>query len=141
MLTSKLLRSLVGALLALTVLGGLVLLLSPEARADVVFITRIGNVQTTYPRSNAFSVGTTSSSVAKLSVYAYPSDTFTRIFEVASSSSAGTTGDLLKVDRNGCIQMIATSTATPIKLVLEVGSTTGSTGQYFVTKWGYGSCL
>lgn len=113
---------------------------SPAARAGtIVLLTRVGNVQTTYPRNNAFSIGTTSSTVAKLSVYANTGETNARLFEVASSSAAGVTGTFLKVDNVGCIQTTATSTATPVKIVFSaLGATSTFNGTAY---WQYGSCL
>ena len=66
-------------------------------------------------------------------------------FDVASTSTNGgaatTTADLLKVTRNGCIQLLATSTngtATPIKLNLD---TKGATSTHPGTEYfDYGTC-
>lgn len=144
MLTSKLLpRALSGALGAVVALVAIasILSFSQFARADaIVFITRLGQVQTTYPRNNAFSVGTTSPTVAKLSVYANTGETNKRLFEVASSTAAGATVNLFKVDNTGCIQTFATSTATPVKLTFTATTTQGATNNFSVDA-AYGSCL
>ena len=93
--------------------------------APPVFLTRLGAVQTTWPRSNKFSVGTTTPD-AKLSVYANRGETLTKLFQVASST-ATTQSNLLLVNNVGCIQVTATSTQSPVKLML---STLGATSTF-----------
>lgn len=137
------LLSLLAATVALVAIFGAAFAFSPEARADaIVFITRLGNNQATYPRSNAFLVGTTTpNATTKLGTYLNVGETlFRNAFDVASTTGNGTattTGSLLGITRAGCITTIATSTATPVRLNFLAVATTSANG--FVT-WAYGAC-
>lgn len=138
---------------------------SPQARADVVFLTRIGHVMTTYPRTDAMNIGTTTaptqvatstSGVGKLGVNLGPDDSFLRTldgwrkaFAIASTTTVGgtatTTDDILVVRDTGCIQAIATSSSTGrptlIHLIFSTIATTSSFGSANgYTLWGYGAC-
>lgn len=125
--------------------------------ANPVFLTRNVGVISTYPRNSALSVGTTTSptqaattTIGKLNVTLNPGDTFLgaaregfqKAFQVSSTTTAGgtatSTAELFSIYRTGCINSIATSTATPIKLVLSaLGATSTFNGTVY---WQYGSC-
>jgi hypothetical protein len=117
-------------------------------RADnnPVFLTRNNSVMSTYPSTGAFSVGTSTptgtpqAQIGKLSVTVGASETWQKLFQVASTTGIGTatsTKDVFSITRAGCINTVATSTATPVKLIFLAVATTSSNG--FVT-WAYGSC-
>lgn len=144
-------------LVVLVALAGL-LAFSPVARADgIVFLTRIGGLISTYPRNNGFSVGTTTptgaatSTIGKLDVTLNPSDKFLglqadgwlKAFEVGSTTTAGgtatTTKDIFSIYNTGCIQTVATSSATPVKITFNATTTQGATNN-FVLDAAYGTC-
>lgn len=107
-----------------------------------VMFTKLGKVISIYQNDSRLAVGTTSASVAKLGVYYHATDTASTVFEAASSTtSGGGLASLLKVTRNGCIQLTATSSpsaATPIKLVLSgLGATSTFNGTAY---WQFGTC-
>lgn len=117
-----------------------------KADGNPIFLVRSNSVVSTYPAGNAFSVGTSTpvgtpqTQIGKLSVTLNVTDTWRKAFEVASTTGIGTattTADLFAVTRAGCINTVATSTATPIHMVLLAVATTSSNG--FVT-WAYGNC-
>lgn len=155
--------------IALVVLAGVVALggvasFVPQVQAAtasvVVFLTRLNGIIATYPASNAFSVGTTtttgagsvatsSTGIAKLGVTLNPSDSFLnsaegfkKAFEVASTTTTGgtatTTRNIFMVGNTGCVQLTGTSSATQIKLVFGTVPTTTVSG--FV-QWSYGTCF
>jgi hypothetical protein len=106
--------------------------------APPVFLTRLASTTTTYPRNARFSVGTTTPLSAKFSVYANRGETMTKLLQVASST-ATTQGDLFLINNVGCVQVIATSTLTPVKLTFNATTTHGATNNG-VVDWAYGTC-
>lgn len=133
------------AALAMLAVSAIVLAGALVAHGDVnppIFLTRLAGIITTYPRNVGFSVGTTSPSttiIGKLNVTLLPSDafvaaagrdTFRKAFQVSSTTTAGgtatSTADIFSVYRTGCVGIMGTSTATPLKIVLVTGSTTAT---------------
>lgn len=111
-----------------------------------IFLTRNNLVTSLYPSNTAFSVGTSTpagtpqTQIGKLNVTLGPTEAWAKVFQVASTTGTGTattTADLFSITRAGCINGIATSTATPIKYIFLTVATTSSNG--FVT-WAYGKC-
>lgn len=120
----------------------------PASADGPVFLTRVNKTITTYPRDNAFSVGSTTnavatSSIAKLNVTGNANELYANLFEVASTTTAGgtatSTKDIFKVTSNACFQVVATSTATPVKLTFNATTTQGATNNG-VLDWAYGTC-
>lgn len=129
------------------------------AKADVVFLTRQNRIMSTYPQYNAFSIGTSTvpgsgnatstTGIGKLAVTLSPDDAFLntldgyrKAFAIASTSTAGgtatTTKDIFSIRDTGCINAIATSSATPIRLNMEPkGATSTFSGTVY---WSYGTC-
>lgn len=145
MSTSKApLKALLGAFLAFVFVVGGVFSFSPAARADaVIFLTRLNQVIATYPANNAFNVGssTPQGGAAKLGVSLNVTDTYKKAFEIASTTGTGTattSAAIFLVKNTGCVQAVATSSATPIALQF---STAGATSTFKGTVfWNYGLC-
>lgn len=105
-----------------------------------VFLTRIGGIMTTSPRSNAFSVGTTTPNGGKLNVYLNELEAFPKAFSVASTTGIGTattTKDLFVVRNSG---NVGVGTSSP-GVLLDVFSTGTSTVRADTNSATKGGCL